>query len=396
MPDETSSPIPEPEVGPDNEPEAGAPDVGPPAPGRRGGRLRRWLRGRPGAALAGSLAGALLAGSLVAWKTDALTLPWREDPVCWDALSRGTVADLVGDDFRADELPLRTEGISSGRVLATCRAMRPDGDGWTMTASVRDLDSLYGLDRREWPAEFLNGLMTPLGDGLTGMVSPGRAWVALPASCRLTGNYDPPTVVDVSWGDLHISRADDAEEDRAVLARGVVELANGVMDRFGCADRLPPPGKLPPLTWLESAPEDELCGLEGLRAPEAMRRQAEEDIGYDQLLSPASEGVGPVCELGLGRLERLRLITIEDPAMAMVYKRSVGRVGAEALEGDGVGSFVGDLGVFQAECPDGEVTFVAQLDDYFDADLARELFPAYVRAEGLRLGCGPLRVLPKP
>ncbi|WP_431780917.1 hypothetical protein [Streptomyces chumphonensis] len=366
MPDEQP-----PEPPGDDRPAPPAPEaVDPP---NRAGRLRRLALGRPGAIVAGLLAGALLGGAAVAWRTGEL--PLREHRVCWESLSQEAVAGFLGgDDIEAHDLPLNSGLRGSERILGTCRITREvDGRTREVIASVRVLDGLHGLDVREWPDAFLSARMVPLGGEVTGMVSPARAWAALPAGC-LSRRDQPPAVVDLSWGSERFDDAGGAER-RDRLARGVVELLNGVMRDRGCEGRYAAPsGELAPVNVLERVPQAELCDVAGLPVPERFRAEGEEerDLPFHLVTSGGGAGVR-VCQVGDDPARPdLVLRTIDDPRLARVYA--------------GGGPHGGDLFVATARCQTGPAVFVARADHDAVAVL-EDVFPAYVRAETRRLAC---------
>ncbi|MFE7803725.1 hypothetical protein ACFU51_03465 [Streptomyces sp. NPDC057430] len=373
---------------------ATAPCSPPPPPPPPSG-LRRLLRGKRGAALAGMLAGALLGAGTVAWQTD--TLPFVPRDLCWGSLSEDVAFGMFAREGRleARELPLEHARGNDARVRGECRITRiEDGERrWEVTARVRDLDELYGLDMREWPDEFLSPRMTPLGGEITGMASPNRAWVALPKGCTSSsGRAHAPMVVDLSAGVAWIEREDD-QSRRAALARTVVHMTNGLMERWGCSGRYADPGELAPLAELRATAPDELCGVKDLRLPEAARRSKEDKVSYHERVTPGpGEGVRG-CEIGAhGDRPDIRLMTVEDPDLAQIFMPRALQGGGERLEGDGYGVLGGDLSVFKARCQTGDVAFVVREFDAHRSDWTRQLLPAYVKSEARRIGCGEVSV----
>ncbi|MGW1207354.1 hypothetical protein [Streptomyces cyaneofuscatus] len=224
------------------------PAPAPPAPSRRS-PLGRFLRNRTvrTAAVAG-LAGALLGAGVVAWQTD--TLPLVGPLPCWDSLDGSAMTDLFGDRrTEVEEQDLQPDPQGERLAYGQCRITSYGAERGEeravrqVTVHVRRLDALFGTDSRRWPAEFLTANMAPLGEGLPGMASGLRAWIALPESC--TGGGDSgPAVVDAGRGDAGLdldSAYDPAERD--ALARAVVAVANGVMRDFDCAGTYPAPGE---------------------------------------------------------------------------------------------------------------------------------------------------------
>ncbi|NML54913.1 hypothetical protein HHL19_34385 [Streptomyces sp. R302] len=363
-----------------------------------GGRGPRLLRGKRGAALAGLLVGALLGAGTVAWRTDTLPLVPRE--LCWGTLSEDVAFGMFSREGRleARELPLEHARGNDARVRGECRITRIEDDErrWEVTATVRDLDELHGLDMREWPDAFLSPRMAPLGGEITGMVSPNRAWAALPKGClSSSGNAHAPRVVDVSAGVEWIERDDD-ESRRAALARTVVHMVNGLMEKYGCSGRYAEPGDLAPLAETRDAGLDELCGVKGMRLPAADRPGKKSEYSYRERVTPGSgEGVR-ACDIGM-RTERpdIRFMTIEDPDLAQIFMTRAFKGGGEPLKGDGYGRVGGDLSVYTTRCQTGDVVFVVRAFDSRAVDWSRRLLPAYVKSEAKRIGCGDVTVAAK-
>ncbi|MFI8853453.1 hypothetical protein [Streptomyces sp. 891-h] len=388
-----SAPEPKSAPGPKSAPE---PKSAAPAPGPVG-RVRRFFRGKPGVAVVGAVVGALLAGGTMAWR--AGELPFVPRDVCWGSLSPDTVDRLFSDgEIRTKELSLRSTGEEDG-YSTECRLQRWEDDElkWQISARVRQLEQFNGRGAREWTREFLSPAMVPLGDGIPGMVSGTRAWVALPQSC--TGGAsedDPPTVVSLSSGslDAYESDPDEARTYRKVLADAVVELTNGVLASRECQGRYPKPGKLAPLPERRDADTpgaDELCGLKGTRLPARMKDEG--DFGKSVRVTTDVTGPAHSCEYGRNfDLDATRFTTIEDPHLAgfvepLAYSSPV------RFRGDGFGGVFGDMSVYVATCQTGHVAFLVQQEDFLGKHAPMiELLPAYVAAEAKRIGCGKVRV----
>ncbi|MFG3256227.1 hypothetical protein [Streptomyces sp. NPDC048172] len=385
-------------------PEARTP-VGPSA---RSSRAVRLLRGRPGAALAGLLVGALVAAGLMAWRADAL--PFLPKDRCWGALSEDDVSGLFSDEgeIRAHELPFSHAVTSDDNGVTQCSLQRYEDDEmrWEVTAEVRDLGSYANEDLRQWPTEFLSSRMVPLGGGVTGMVSPSRAWVALPKSCSGDDDlgYQTPSVVSLSSGgpSARDNDPDEARTYRAALARAVVHLANGVMDRSGCEKSYPDPDTdaLPALAdshRLDGKRAESLCGVRGLRLPE--RARPSKEYAYSERLAAGSTKDARICDVGQ-YLDQgdLRLMTLRNERLAHLYAQNLQQgsvpvtpVRKERKDKDR-GTVAGDVAVYVARCGKGDVAFVAQGDTVARQRLAPDLLPAYVEKEAERIGCGELKV----
>ncbi|MBQ1161785.1 hypothetical protein KBZ21_27445 [Streptomyces sp. A73] len=384
----------------EHEPQREAVSAPPPAP--RGGRLRRLLRGRPGAAVVGAVVGALLAGGTAAWR--AGELPFMSRDMCWGSLSAETVDRLVTNgDIRSAELSLRTTGDIGGSSTE-CRVQRWEDDElkWEISAQVRRLEQFNGRGAREWTRQFLSPAMVPLGGDTPGMVSPSRAWVALPESCTGGGGHDdPPTVVSLSSGSLDSFEQDPdkAREYRTAMADAVIELTNGVLAEKGCQGRFPQPGelaRLPERRPLDEHGAEELCGLKGTRLP-ALLKGSGDDAKAMRVTTDVS-GPAHSCEYGRNfDLDATRFTTIENPNLAgfvipLAYSSPV------RFRGDGFGGVFGDMSVYIATCQTGPVAFLVQQER---VDGKREpmveLLPAYVSAEAERIGCGKVKVTgPEP
>ncbi|MFI0819068.1 hypothetical protein ACH4TX_24190 [Streptomyces sp. NPDC021098] len=355
---------------------------------------RRLTRGRlrlgVTMGVAGAVAGALLGGAGVAWQAEAG--PFADDRACWGALDRDDVAALFGGktDIKTSEVPITAGRGGSEGPSGICRLTSPRGS--QVTAQAHRLDPRFGGAGDRWADEYLSSRLTPLGGGLLGMASDSRAWLAVPEGCvGRQSDIDGPVVIDVDGGwTIYDDGVNTAARDQ--LARAVVKLVNGYMADRGCSGTLADPvDRLPkPARFLEEKP-DALCGIEGLRLPGADRHYA--------LERPlVTRGAGPVrtCDRDvLFGHPKLRLMTVEDPRLAALYG-SLSLDGAahriKARDRDGVGFVRDDLGLFQAECQTGPVTFLVRADDGSRPGDIRALLPRYVAAEADRIGCGPLRI----
>lgn len=356
--------------------------------------VRRLLRSRTTRAVAvAALAGALVGAGAVAWRTD--TLPLLGPAPCWDSLGDSTMSELFGDRrTEVEEQSLRSDPQGDRLAYGQCRitSYKDDRARRQVTLKVHRLDGLRGTDAQQWPKEFLAAGMVPLGDGLPGMASGSRAWLALPQSCTGRSEFSGPTVVDIGMGraDLDISSKYE-REDRAALTGALVEAANGVIRSFDCSGVYPAP-RTPLLsapTW-RNAEANAFCGIKGFALPAAYR----EDLA--QVRAGAEGGPARVCEAGsTDREASLRLTTVVDPALTEIYSWDVLRSGAPVKGDKGYGKTGGNRAVFRADCQTGPVVFVAeQLRQTGEGDftLTRDLLPDYAAAEADRIGCGPLKL----
>ncbi|MFH8517318.1 hypothetical protein ACH4CE_19945 [Streptomyces gelaticus] len=376
---------PEPAPGPSAQPEPV------PAPARVP-MLRRLLRSRTvRAATATGLVGALLGAGAVAWRTD--TLPLVGPAPCWDSLGDSTLTDLFGDRrTEVEEQALQGDPVGQGDSYGQCRitSYKDDRARRQVTLRVHRLDGLRGTDGHAWPAEFLTAVMAPLGDGLPGLTSSSRAWLALPQSCTGRDEFTGPTVVDIAMGPTGLDLESDYErEDRAALTRAVVEAANGVIRDFGCSGTYRIPATPPAPVERRKTDAGAFCGTKGFTLPEAHREDlARTRVGGDG-------GPARVCEAGGSYNPAVRLTTVTDAALSEIFSSGSLRTGLSVKGSKGYGSIDGTRAVYRAKCQTGPVVFmVEQLDhtEHSAAGLARELLPGYVAAEAERIGCGPEKV----
>ncbi|MFB6817671.1 hypothetical protein ACFCV8_24310 [Streptomyces sp. NPDC056347] len=350
-----------------------------------------WWRRPALAVTAAGLVGALLGAGAVAWRTD--TLPLVGPAPCWDSLGDTTLSDLFGDRrIEAEEQALQTDPRGGGDMYGQCRitSYRDDQARRQVTVRVHRLDGLRGTDAEGWPREFLTAGSVPPGDGLPGLVSPSRAWLALPQSCVGRDEFTGPTVVDVSMGAAGLDGAADYDrEDLAALTRTVVEAANGVMRDFGCSGTYRIPDPLPGPVERRDTRADAFCGVAGFTLPAAYRK----DLPRTRV---GGEG-GParVCEAGGSFDPAVRLTTVTDPVLTEIFASRGLRTGQSVKGSKGYGSIDGSRAMYRASCQSGPVVFVVdQLDriEHAPSGLAGELLPGYVAAEAERIGCGPERV----
>ncbi|MER7399789.1 hypothetical protein ABT381_30255 [Streptomyces sp. NPDC000151] len=364
--------------------------TGPFVPRQRWWHWRRLTRGRLRPAVAAALAGVLLGGTAVAWQTD--TGPFAGGKrACWSALDSADAAALLrgSEDIDSADTPLDGDPIGSRGPSGQCVLQSPDGS--RVTAQVHELDTHFGGAGDQWADEFLSARLSPLGGGLLGMASDTRAWLAVPDGC--TGRSrtgDGPLVIDVAtdWT-VYDDVVDGTERDR--LARTVVKLVNHYMAGEGCGGTLADPvPRLPRPTRFLDEKADAFCGIEGLRTS-----GKEWAAAYRPMVT---RGSGPVrtCDRHVSfDHPGLRLMTVEDPRLSVLYRRQAMQDGRQievADEEDGRGFYRPGFGLFQASCQTGDVTFLVRADEASHADLVRTLFPRYVAKEAARLGCGPLHI----
>lgn len=356
--------------------------------------LRRLLRNRTVlAATAAGLVGVLLGAGTVAWRTD--TLPLLKPDPCWDSLRDSSVSALFGDRrLEVDEQALRRDPSTASLSYGQCRITSFKGEEARRQAVVRvhSLDGLYGNDGRRWPAEFLSSRMVALGDGLPGMVSASRAWLALPQSCvGRPGLSEGATVVDVALGEHDFDTQSEYDgEDRDAMTRVVVDAANGVIRELGCTGTYRAPEELPALPEWEKVRPDAFCGVKGLELPAAYRKSLELNrVGGDG-------GAARTCDSGRDGYPGIRMSTVVDPAVAEVYSLELRKGGARVKGTKGGGMSGPTRAVYRLSCQTGPVVMVVEDIDLLrsDVNFVGDLLPAYVEAESERIGCGPVKVTP--
>ncbi|WP_328899417.1 hypothetical protein OHR86_05055 [Streptomyces sp. NBC_00441] len=356
--------------------------------------VRRLLRSRTvRAATAAALAGVLLGAGTVAWRTD--TLPLLGPSPCWDSLGSGSMESLFGDRrTEVEEQSLNNDPMGDGGSYGQCRITSYEGDRARrqVTVNVRRLDGLRGTDSQDWPSEFLSSGMVPLGEGLPGMTSSSRAWIALPQACTGRDDFTGPTVVDIGMGraDFEVS-SEYTLRDRAALTGALIDAVNGVIKDFGCSGTYQEPRDLhAPVDW-DTTRTSGFCGIKGLTLPAAYRKDLRET-------RVSGEG-GParICEAGYDFDEKtVRLTTVTDPVLADIYASDALHSGAPVKGTGGYGKVGGNRAVYRAVCQTGQVMFV--LEQLRPAgrgnrfSFTRDLLPAYAAAEAERIGCGPQKV----
>jgi hypothetical protein len=357
-----------------------------------------WWR-RSLSALALVLVGALLGAGVTAWQTDSL--PFVSSP-CWDSVNSHDLDEALGG-WDTDDSDVRPSQSDQAALTGQCRITSHDGDTDGRQIDVR-VHQLSGLRSHNiaWSDEFLDSRLTPLGDGLVGMASDTRAWVALPSSCIRPGGVTGLGVVDVSMGEGEpsIGTTDDdrAATHRMALARTAVDAANGAVAELGCpeADKLHEPGASAPLPNFQPLPVgDDLCGLAGLRLPKPYVRKGNltrTSAGGSRHVRTCDIAVSPYA----GQPE-LRLQTIEDPSLIPAFQDAYLN-GGPSIESTGAatvdGTYNPTVAALRVDCGSkGAVAFIAQERAHErDYTFIRKTFPAYVSAEAERLGCGTLEI----
>ncbi|WP_051852770.1 hypothetical protein [Streptomyces aureocirculatus] len=313
------------------------------------------------------------------------------------AFNEDDVADLFHGkrDIKSSEVGVSYDRVASEGPAGSCELLSPRGH--RVRARLHQLDVRFAGAGDKWADEFLSARMTPLGGGLLGMVSDTRAWLAVPEGCvGRSSDDDGPLVLDMEAGWTTYDDVVDTGE-RARLARAVVKLVNDYMAERGCESPVADPtARLAAPARFTDEKRNAICGVEGLGLPGRDRKSR-----YDRPLVTAGTAA-PVrtCDRDvLFGHPRLRLMTVEDPRLAVLYKglsydggRPVTAAGDGRAQVRGRGFLRDDMGLFQASCQTGDVTFLVRAADGRRAADIRRLLPQYVALEADRLGCGPLRL----
>jgi hypothetical protein len=250
---------------------------------RPGDGLRRRRRG----IVAVVAATALLAATAGLWATG--TWPFHQgDSYCWgawrshegDGASRPRQVDgadrLLGDRLLeksgAERISEESPPPTADRPEGTCEVTVRERAGYER--DLVTLSAVYGRvpdgekSHRVWLAEYLDGDLAALPDGLDGVASDDRAMLVLPAACDVDGR--PTTVTLAGRG---------GTGDEATMARLLVDLANTAMAKAGCAPDTPLSFTSPftTLPRVDTMAFSQLCDIPGVRftfAEDVDRRDA--------------------------------------------------------------------------------------------------------------------------
>jgi hypothetical protein len=383
-----------------------------------------WRRGPVLIGVALTAAGALLGAGVLAWQTD--TAPFDGSP-CWDSVTDEDLKGLLGgadarDAEVAENAEIRPSRSGGAPLDGRCRITSRDGDSAGPQADIRvhRLDG-SGEGGIPWSEKFLSSRLTPLGNGLLGMASEDRAWVALPERCAEPGLFSGPAVVDVSLDDDEMDDTADAgaaARARGALARTAVHAANGAMSELSCPGSLREPdtgsgsgsgsgsdsgsgsgsgaaaAALPGLRPLRAG--QDICHVKGLRLPKPYVRS-----GNLMRISAGKKPPVRTCEIAISEYAtspQLRLQTVQEPDLTGAFADAVLRSGPSVGHGperrSGVdGSYSPSVAAVRAECESGAAVFVAQERNHDrDYSVTEKVFPAYVAAEAKRLSCGPIEL----
>ncbi|MCH0543269.1 hypothetical protein I3F58_27700 [Streptomyces sp. MUM 203J] len=210
-----------------------------------------------------AVAGVLLGlGGAGAWAAGAG--PFAEERYCWGAWERDSGPRLLGDREPAGSGSERTaqeDGeLTADSSRGTCtllvtssveddRAPAP-GEGEPASGAIefeKKVTVTHGpvpqdADARlRWLGAFVAGSMTPLPDGVPGLVRHGRGMVVLPEGCDTEGRPSVVTISGDEAGDGHLGLVGlptriGSEWDVAQL---LLAVANTAMKQVGCASGTP-------------------------------------------------------------------------------------------------------------------------------------------------------------
>ncbi|MBT2366348.1 hypothetical protein J7E88_13790 [Streptomyces sp. ISL-10] len=364
--------------------------------GPRPSLWRRLLRSRTARAVtASAVAGALLGAGVVAWRTD--TLPLLKADACWDSLDEPTLSALFGDRrIEAEEQELRRDPRVASLSYGQCRVTSFGKRGMAhrqAVVRVHHLDGEDGTDARQWPAEYLSSRMVALGDGLPGMVSPNRAWLAVPQQCTgRPGDGEASLVVDVALGEHDFdTEGPHDREDREALARTVVAATNAVIRDLGCTGAYRAPRDLAPIPERVDMGADAFCGVKGLTVPAASREHLRR-----ARIGGGADGPARTCEIG-GTYPNtaVRMTTVVDPGLTEIFGEELLYGGTRfGTEDKDYGAAGPRRAVYRAHCQTGPVVFLAEQLEAMDGgrNFLADVMPGYVAAEARRIGCGRVTI----
>lgn len=219
------------------------------------------FRGRRGVVV--GVAGALLVvGGAGAWA--AGVRPFAEERYCWGAWEQDSGPRLLGarepDRSGSGRTAQEDGGLSAGAPQGTCTLLVTSGVQDSHPPAPDDEDAhsgtigfekkvtvTYGAvpkdtdARLKWLGTFVTGSMTPLPDGVPGLVGRDKGMVVLPEGCDVEGR---PSVVTISGGEtgdghLGLVRMPTSIGSEWDVAQLLLAVANTGMERVGCAPGAP-------------------------------------------------------------------------------------------------------------------------------------------------------------
>ncbi|WP_405711066.1 hypothetical protein [Streptomyces sp. NBC_00046] len=346
-------------------------------------------RGRRGAVLAGTVAGAVLASGIGLWATDSW--PFR-DSYCWGAWEQGSGAAFLGEDGLAKSGSQRrsteTAPPSAGRHRASCTV--------TVTSTVADDDSdeplrfkeqvtvEYGPvpsgaeEHRAWIGRYFDGSASRLPDGLDGLVSGDRAMLVLPSACDVDGRPSTVTIRSESTGDGHLGKLamPFTIGSRSDVTRMLLDAANTGMREAGCAPGEPLDMTSPFVTVAEGEESagKPLCRIPGVTFGFGPGSRYRQQVGVvDERLQTCSVvWKSP----GMPDEPAAQYVMVGDSRMAALF--------AGLPEGAG-------NGLVRTECDGRQTVFYGNVQSGLEGSGRphdRQVFTNFTESVGKRIGCG--------
>ncbi|MEU3449093.1 hypothetical protein AB0H29_18020 [Streptomyces thermolilacinus] len=338
--------------------------------------------------IGGLLAAALLATGIGLYATDSG--PFR-DSYCWGAWQENS-----GPSFLGGEAVAKSGSARTGTESAPPSADRPRGTCTVAVAStVEDDDSdepltfdervvvEYGplpavaKDRHAWLAQYLNGSMTPLPDGLDGLVAGDRAMLVLPEACDVDGRPSVVTMRGEGWGDGHLGRVTMPFSigTYSAVTRMLLDVANTGMSHAGCAPDQPLRTTSPLVTVAERSElaATPLCRIPGVRFEFGSDAYYQQQVGA--VTSRLQTCTATARSRGGAEMPVVQYVMAGTPRVAALF---------EGLP-EGTAH-----GLTRATCGGRATVFYGHVDDSLTSDRAvvERSFRNFVASVGARVGCG--------
>lgn len=385
--------------------------------GRSGtGRFRPG--GRRGFVVAAAVVVLAAAGVGGVWASTGMW-PLAKDRYCWGSWEQNSGPSLLGDGKVEDPGSKRT-----AEQTAAPSAERPHGTCTlrvTTSSSEDDDESDYSYEsaesdtteteepvtveygpvprgreaRLEWLAEYLDGSVAPLPDGVPGLVSREKGMVVLPRECDVDGRPSTVTITgdEVTGGDTEPGETTSIGGEGEV-AELLLAVANRQMRQVGCAPDKPmrvtspvaAPGDAAPLMPGGMSPACRIPGLDfsvGKRSDyKAAAGAVTDDVqlckvtDYDDVRDPQFAG---------------QFVMVAQPRLAALFHGFVG----EEPPGDGWrgnGTLTDAYSAVEAGCGRGsKAVFLLQFDGYSLRQVAdpdpERIFARAVNSVADRIGC---------
>ncbi|MGW0736479.1 hypothetical protein [Streptomyces sp. NPDC002851] len=377
---------------------------------RGSGPRRSWPRRHRGAVAAAAFL-ALAGAAAGTWATD--TWPFAKERYCWGAWEQDSGPKVLGDSELEASNSTRTARESAAptrqKPRATCTltvtSSIPDDHGgdegsgsdtidFTKTVTVTyDSPPENRSARLEWYGDYLDGSVSPLPDGVPGLVSQRKGMLVLPERCDVDGRPGTVTIEAKEHGDGHLGRVDVGGRigTEYEVAQLLLAAANTGMRQAGCAPDEPlritsPVG---PARELESdSVDDTTCGIRGF----AFRTG--KDDHYDAASGAVDDNVQLCFLTNTDDVRNPRFagqfVMVTEPRLRALFDGfPVER--APGAGWRGVGRLGEDYQFVEAECGSGRrAAFFLRLTDGGLAGAAgdtRQIFGRTVNSVAERIGC---------